>query len=146
MGVDGDEKDNEKPDGEIVEKEMKTTHKILIWSQIRPFLAAIEWMMSSCIKNKDSANDAKDIGRSGAHLVSIEEAKQCEDSDDEFYYVERSDPNQEMITSNDGIHVNSPEPFFPWKGELECLVHGDLLMVLRGEVQLLLYMKLLPLL
>lgn len=140
-GVDGNEEDNE----EMVEKEAKP-HKIQIWSQIRPSLAVIEEMMSSRVKNnKDSAKDAEDLGRNGPHLVSIQEAKQSEDSDDEFYDVERSDPNQEM-TSNDGTHVSSSESFSPLKEELECLVHGGLPMALRGEVHQVLYSKLLPLL
>jgi len=146
--VSGDQKDNEKSDEETVAKEAKT-HKIQIWAQIRPSLAAIEQVMSSRVKNgKDSPKDTEDTGRNGTHLASIDEAKQSGDSDDEFYDVERSDLNQEVASADStkadpsGLmasqHVAS-EPFSPWKEELECLVQGGLPMALRGEVHFLLH-------
>jgi len=146
--VSGDQRDNEKSDEETVAKEVKT-HKIQIWAHIRPSLAAIEQVMSSRVKNgKDSTKDTKDLGRNSIHLASIDDAKQFEDSDDEFYDVERSDLNQE-VASNDSTNTDSsgtmasehvsPEPFSPWKEEMECLVQGGLPMALRGEVHLLLH-------
>ncbi|ONK61861.1 uncharacterized protein A4U43_C08F34340 [Asparagus officinalis] len=133
----GDQKDKEKSDEETVEKEAKT-HNIQIWSQIRPSLASIEQMMSSRVKDaKDSKKNSEDLGINANHLASIEESRHSEDSDDEFYDVERSDPNQEA-TSADSTNASSqhaaPESSSPWKEELECLVHGGLPMALRGEL------------
>lgn len=138
----GDQTDNQKTDKETVVKEAKT-HKIQIWAEIRSSLAAIEQMMSSRVTSKkDSTKNTKDQGTNGTHLAPIEEAKQSEDSDDEFYDAERLDPNQE-VSSADSTNDPSgtmasqhevPDAFYPWKEELECLVHGGLPMALRGEL------------
>ncbi|XP_020276979.1 TBC1 domain family member 8B-like isoform X2 [Asparagus officinalis] len=95
-------------------------------------------MMSSRVKDaKDSKKNSEDLGINANHLASIEESRHSEDSDDEFYDVERSDPNQEA-TSADSTNASSqhaaPESSSPWKEELECLVHGGLPMALRGEL------------
>ena len=77
---------------------------------------------------------------------STEEAKAVkgsdEDSEDEFYDVEKSDPVQDaqpadgtaspaMDSISDGMILDSTSP---WKEELEVLVRGGLPMALRGEV------------
>ncbi|ONK77010.1 uncharacterized protein A4U43_C02F2180 [Asparagus officinalis] len=141
--INGNEQNNRMTYEGPVGKEVKT-HKIQIWSKIRPSLASIEQMMSSRVKSRKGwINDIENRRTNGAHLASIEEAKQSEDSDDEFYDVERSDPNQE-VTSADSTKASSsgtmasqsaaPEPFSPWKEEFECLVRDGLPMALRGEL------------
>lgn len=125
--------------------------KAELWAEIRPSLGAIEHMMSFRVKKKKtSSGEEYNMGRiaSGKHLTSIEEGpSQNEESDDEFYDVERSDAIQEL-PSNEGVHDDlavdtaslavdraSQEYLFPWKEELECLVRGGVPMALRGEVK-----------
>ncbi|KAJ4832845.1 hypothetical protein Tsubulata_001927 [Turnera subulata] len=66
-----------------------------------------------------------------------------EDSEDEFYDVERSEPMQDVAPSdnvNSAASVNSasdnspPQSSCPWKEELEVLVRGGVPMALRGEL------------
>ncbi|OVA18210.1 Rab-GTPase-TBC domain [Macleaya cordata] len=123
------------------EKETKA-HVVQIWAQIRPSLGAIEHMMSIRLKKRKNLLKDEQDTRSGSHLAPIEESKSSkgtseEDSDDEFYDVERSDPVQDAPSTDNtnapGDSVNA-EPFFPWKEELECLVHGGVPMALRGEL------------
>ncbi|PIA38765.1 hypothetical protein AQUCO_02700163v1 [Aquilegia coerulea] len=110
-----------------------------IWAQIRPSLGAIEHMMSLRVKKKTLSKQEQDT-KSRNHLSSIEESSKGtseEDSEDEFYDVERSDPIQEAPSADnvngasDGVSI---ETFFPWKEELECLVRGGVPMALRGEI------------
>lgn len=64
--------------------------------------------------------------------VKLESSKRggCEnDSEDEFYDVERSNPVQDD-ESSDGTCMSA----CPWKEELEVLVRGGAPMALRGEV------------
>ncbi|CAN6471058.1 unnamed protein product [Victoria cruziana] len=75
---------------------------------------------------------------SSAHTGSFED-----DSEEVFYDIERSDPNQDAPLSDhsradsatssvaDGV---VSETFGPWREELECLVHGGVPMALRGEL------------
>ncbi|XP_062225311.1 uncharacterized protein LOC133923979 isoform X2 [Phragmites australis] len=100
-------------------------HKIQIWSEIRPSLGQIEEMMSSRVKKKQSP---------------AEESKPSEDSDDEFYDVEKVDPSQE-VPAADSANADSgtnrgadQEGYYPWKEELKCLVRDGLPMALRGEL------------
>lgn len=128
------------------EKDAKT-HKIQIWTEIRPSLRAIEDMMSVRVKKKkDLSNHNHDTGTRKL-LSAIEEAKSPrgvseEESEDEFYDVEKSDPAQEAPSSD---NVNGPvvgipafllpvESSCPWREELEVLVRGGVPMALRGEV------------
>ncbi|KAF6146869.1 hypothetical protein GIB67_018522 [Kingdonia uniflora] len=104
-----------------------------IWAHIRPSLGAIEHMMSFRVKKKKYILKDEQESKNGNHLAPIDEAGASkgtseEDSDDEFYDMERSDPIQE---AGDGV---TTEPFFPWKEELECLVRGGVPMALRGEL------------
>ncbi|PON75377.1 Rab-GTPase-TBC domain containing protein [Parasponia andersonii] len=125
----------------------KKTHRIQIWTEIRPSLHAIENMMSIRIKKKNNVlKDEQDIG-TGKSLTSIEEARSPkgafeEDSEEEFYDVERSDPIQDVPSSDnmgssavggasDGVPTESS---FPWREELEVLVRGGVPMALRGEL------------
>jgi hypothetical protein len=119
----------------------KRTHKIQIWTKIRPSLCHIEQLMSQRVKGKRSLAENGTDKRS---LAPIDEEKQSEDSDDEFYDAERVDPPNQEVHSGDNVKVNlgvDPidngigEEEFSWKEELEVLVRGGLPMALRGEVQ-----------
>ncbi|XVF75461.1 hypothetical protein PTKIN_Ptkin13bG0190300 [Pterospermum kingtungense] len=60
-----------------------------------------------------------------------------EDSEDEFYDAERSDPVQDTLTSDSTSATAGTAPIeslFPWKEELEVLVRGGVPMALRGEL------------
>ncbi|KAG1365709.1 hypothetical protein COCNU_12G007090 [Cocos nucifera] len=131
------------PGKRTMEKKTRT-QKIQIFAQIRPSLAAIEQMMSLRVKNRKNLTGREQYAeRSGTHLAPMEEREPAEDSEDEFYDVERSDLSQEALPS-DGGNADSAanlagagtslEHFSPWKEELECLVRGGLPMALRGEL------------
>lgn len=123
------------------------THRIQIWTEIRTSLHAIEEMMSTRVKKRrDSSKNEKETGL-GKHHAPVEEARSLkgaseEDSEDEFYDVERSDPVQD-VPSSDSSNASATasagdvvtlETSFPWKEELECLVRGGVPMALRGEL------------
>ncbi|CAI9772437.1 unnamed protein product [Fraxinus pennsylvanica] len=124
-------------------------HRVQLWMEIRPSLRVIEDMMSACVKkNVNSIKNEVDSG-TGEHLPTIEETRPGkgapeEDSDEEFYDLERSesDPNLD-ISSTDSISVpamgaagDSAVPDFrpAWREELECLVRGGVPMAVRGEL------------
>ncbi|CAM0882944.1 unnamed protein product [Alopecurus aequalis] len=112
-------------------------HKIQIWSEIRPSLGHIGEMMSLRIKKKKQSSTGEEDTADGLHP---EDSKPSEDSDDEFYDVEKVDPSQEgpvadSANADSGMNrAASQEGYFPWKEELECLVRGGLPMALRGEL------------
>ncbi|XP_058109957.1 uncharacterized protein LOC131253138 isoform X2 [Magnolia sinica] len=124
-------------------KKEPRTHEVTIWAEIRPSLSAIEHMMSFRVKKrKNLSKNGRDAG-SGGHLATIEEAGTVkgapeDDSEEEFYDVERSDLVQDAPSSDSanptGDGALPLEPFFPWKEELECLVRGGLPMAFRGEL------------
>ncbi|KAF8396653.1 hypothetical protein HHK36_018277 [Tetracentron sinense] len=131
----------------LVAKETKS-HKVQIWANIRPSLGAIEHMMSGRLKKRKNISKDMQDSVSGNHLPPIEEARPSkgaseEDSEEEFYDMERSDPIQDT-SSSDGLNASgagsgagdgvSPESFSPWKEELECLIRGGVPMALRGEL------------
>ncbi|KAJ6812514.1 TBC1 domain family member 8B-like isoform X1 [Iris pallida] len=100
-------------------------------------------MSSRVIIKKDHESSECDVGKNGANLAPVEEVKHSEDSDDEFYDVERSDLSQDVRSGDSsnadslGVHASqdaTPEHCGPWKEELECLVRGGLPMALRGEL------------
>ncbi|XP_037407241.1 TBC1 domain family member 8B-like [Triticum dicoccoides] len=106
-------------------------HKIQIWSEIRPSLGHIGELMSLRVKKKKK--------QSSADEENTEDIKPSEDSDDEFYDVEKVDPSEGPVadSANADSGTNraaSQEGYFPWKEELECLVRGGLPMALRGEL------------
>ncbi|KAL6614210.1 hypothetical protein ACP70R_036480 [Stipagrostis hirtigluma subsp. patula] len=113
-------------------------HKIQIWSEIRPSLGSIEEMMSLRVKKKQNSADEV-YTRDELPTNNSEESKPSEDSDDEFYDVEKVDPSQEVpatdsANADSGTHKGSQEEYYPWKEELECLVRDGLPMALRGEL------------
>uniref|UniRef100_A0ACD5VK19 Uncharacterized protein n=2 Tax=Avena sativa TaxID=4498 RepID=A0ACD5VK19_AVESA len=115
-------------------------HKIQIWSEIRPSLGHIGEMMSLRIKKKKQTSADKEDTTDGLQPVKTEASKPSEDSDDEFYDVEKVDPSQEgpvadSANADSGINRSAiQEGYFPWREELECLVRGGLPMALRGEL------------
>ncbi|KAF7113548.1 hypothetical protein RHSIM_RhsimUnG0119800 [Rhododendron simsii] len=113
--------------------------KVQTWAQIRPSLHAIENMMSARIKKrKDMKEEQKTTVEN--HLPPIEESRTSrgeseEDIEEEFYDNEIVDETRNApADENDGSESVSPEPFFPWKEELEFLVHGGVPRDLRGEI------------
>lgn len=132
---------------EVPETKETKTHKIQIWSEIRPSLCAIEDMMSIRVKKKSNLSKDEQGAGTGKPLPSpVEEFKSSkgvseEDSEDEFYDAERSDPVQDAPASDTASapaagDVSPSESLFPWKEELEVLVRGGVPMALRGEVQI----------
>ncbi|KAJ6909458.1 hypothetical protein NC652_020442 [Populus alba x Populus x berolinensis] len=125
----------------------KKTHGIQIWTEIRPSLRVIEDMMSLRIMRKGNQSEDQQETKKERTVPSFEDAKSAkgaseEDSEDEFYDVERSDPNQDTSSSDSasapatGAPADAlpPESSFPWKEELEVLVRGGVPMALRGEL------------
>ncbi|MFQ6646826.1 hypothetical protein Gotur_019763, partial [Gossypium turneri] len=121
-------------------------HRIQIWTEIRPSLQAIEDMMSVRVKKKGILSKDEQKTSQGKPLTPTEDARSPkgaseEDSDDEFYDAERSDPVQDSPTSGSGStrtgggadDAAPTESLFPWKEELEVLVRGGVPMALRGE-------------
>ncbi|XP_023904016.1 uncharacterized protein LOC112015812 isoform X1 [Quercus suber] len=130
---------------EVPETKETKTHKVQIWSEIRPSLCAIEDMMSIRVKKKSNLSKDEQGAGTGKPLPSpVEEFKSSkgvseEDSEDEFYDAERSDPIQDAPASDTASapaagDVSPSESLFPWKEELEVLVRGGVPMALRGEL------------
>ncbi|CAL4946696.1 unnamed protein product [Urochloa decumbens] len=115
-------------------------HKIQIWSEIRSSLGHIEEMMNSRVKKKQPSSVKEGYTGDELHPDNPEESKPSEDSDDEFYDVEKVDPNQEVpaadiANADSGTNRGADqEDYHPWKEELECLVRDGLPMALRGEL------------
>ncbi|KAJ8435038.1 hypothetical protein Cgig2_027247 [Carnegiea gigantea] len=127
-------------------EEGKKTHKVQIWSEIRPSLRKIENVMSVRVKKRSNASWKGLDANPQKAPQSMEEAKAVkgsdEDSEEEFYDVEKSDPVQDaqpadgaaspaIDSISDGMNLESTSP---WKEELEVLVRGGLPMALRGEL------------
>ncbi|XP_011011811.1 PREDICTED: TBC1 domain family member 8B [Populus euphratica] len=125
----------------------KKTHGIQIWTEIRPSLHVIEDMMSLRIMRKANQSKDQQETKKESMVPSFEDAKSAkgaseEDSEDEFYDVERSDPNQDTSSSDSASAPATGAPAdalplessFPWKEELEVLVRGGVPMALRGEL------------
>ncbi|XP_057989459.1 uncharacterized protein LOC110645444 isoform X2 [Hevea brasiliensis] len=155
-GAEGDDLSSERAGSDVSPKDLteneetqlkanKKIHRVQIWTEIRPSLRAIEDMMSIRVKKK--GNPSKDQQETKQEHP-IEDAKSAkgvseEDSEDEFYDVERSDPVQDTPSSDSvsasatvatAANVAPLESLFPWKEELEVLVRGGVPMALRGEL------------
>uniref|UniRef100_A0A7N0T6M9 Rab-GAP TBC domain-containing protein n=1 Tax=Kalanchoe fedtschenkoi TaxID=63787 RepID=A0A7N0T6M9_KALFE len=126
----------------------KQVHRVQLWTEIRPSLQSIEEMMSqrikksNVIKHLDEPENLSTNSSLSSVEVSLSPNGAEEDSEDEFYDVERSDSLQDVPVSDspsassngvDGEKIH-PEASFPWKEELECLVQGGVPMALRGEL------------
>ncbi|KAL7109826.1 hypothetical protein ACP275_06G199800 [Erythranthe tilingii] len=111
--------------------------KVEIWTEIRPSLRVVEDAMSSRVKKKvNSVKTSQDSPSAKKHLPPIEEAKPGkgaseEDSEEEFYDLERSESDLDIALIDNIINRESSPP---WKEELECLVQGGVPMPLRGEM------------
>jgi len=130
------------------EQQGKAFNKVRSWSQIRPSLAALERSLSfeksrttTLIAHKGANHEIND--RSSFKLDSPSRSKSGiseDDSDEEFYDVERSDSIFDAFSidsSNSGSATNSFRPgrdSYTWREELECLVQGGVPMALRGEL------------
>ncbi|KAJ6900532.1 TBC1 domain family member 8B-like isoform X1 [Populus alba x Populus x berolinensis] len=117
----------------------KKTHRIQIWTEIRPSLHAIEDMMSLRIKKKGNQSKDQQETKRERMVPPFEDAKSPkgapeEDSEDEFYDVERSDLIQDAPATGTAPDALPLESSFPWKEELEVLVRGGVPMALRGEL------------
>ncbi|KAE9611618.1 hypothetical protein Lal_00011497 [Lupinus albus] len=152
--VDGDELGSQKPGSDTTaendsQKEETEVDRVKLWTEIRPSLRAIEDVMSIRVKKKTVS--IKNIGNKKGLLkdekIHTDGAKSqkegfVEDSDDEFYDVERSDPSPDTpIVNGTSASANgfaadtgTLEASFPWKEELEVLVRGGVPMALRGEL------------
>lgn len=110
--------------------------KVEIWTPVRPSLSNIEQMMSLRVQKKQQS-DGNQHAKDGTHSVKVEQGKLSEDSDDEFYDVDKVDPAQEVHSgdaADTDVGSTGQEEDYISKEELECLVHGGLPMALRGEV------------
>ncbi|KAF7848898.1 hypothetical protein BT93_L1466 [Corymbia citriodora subsp. variegata] len=157
--VEGDELTGDKPGSDgftsnVLEKEIPApketrVHRVQIWTEIRPSLHAIEDMMSLRVKRKASTKKNEQSTESTKLVLPFEEARSPkgvseEDSEDEFYDVERSESSDHIqdTVSSDSSNITAPEAIvdfpletsFPWKEELEVLVRGGVPMALRGEL------------
>lgn len=132
---------------EIPAVEAKKSHKVQIWSDIRPSLHTIQDMMSVRVKKRSHLSRKGQDTDSHKTLRSNEEAKSSkgapeDDSEEEFYDVERSDPVQDVPSVDTAASPATASIFeetnldssSPWKEELEVLVRGGLPMALRGEL------------
>ncbi|CAN1174149.1 TBC1 domain family member 9 [Linum perenne] len=142
---------------ELTEKEEKQSkanrkiHRNQIWTETRMSLRAIEDMMNVRVKNKDNQlkdNQLKeqqgDMNEKSDSIVGdviSEKGVTEEDSEDEFYDVERSDPIPDGLPVDNAaasvIGATDADAAFQvdlsWKEELEVLVRGGVPMALRGE-------------
>ncbi|KAK8512233.1 hypothetical protein V6N12_031958 [Hibiscus sabdariffa] len=102
------------------------------WSKSKPVLCCIENMMNSRVKKGNNMKN-KNVNESGDHLPLIKDASPEGESKDEFEEKVCVDEIFDGEESNTG-NKDSQESFFPWKEELESLVHGGVSKDLRGEV------------
>lgn len=117
---------------------LKKSSEVQKWVPIRPSLNRIEHLMSSCIKKRKNMID-KQITTDHNHLPSIKEGipsgEELEQAYEEEYNDSDRDNNMDApkqgTSSIDGVRA---EALFPWKEELEFLVHGGVPRDLRGEV------------
>ncbi|KAL5743080.1 hypothetical protein ACOSP7_029812 [Xanthoceras sorbifolium] len=123
---------------EQISKEIKTI-KVQTWTRIRLSLSAIENMMSFRVKKRRDMK-GEQLTNSGDHLPSIDEEVLSEGESEELT-KEKVSVNKTSDESQSASHKKgargdrvSPEPYFPWKEELECLVRGGVPKDLRGEI------------
>ncbi|XP_010534440.1 PREDICTED: TBC1 domain family member 8B [Tarenaya hassleriana] len=124
----------------------KTVHRVQLWTEIRPSLRAVEELMSVRVKKKgDSLKGELETQKVKSSPPSddtkFSKGASENDSEDEFYDVERSDPIQDGSSSDTSIssmsvvaEATTPVATHPWKEELEVLVRGGVPMALRGEL------------
>ncbi|MED6220102.1 hypothetical protein PIB30_041650 [Stylosanthes scabra] len=133
----------------LPECEETKVHKVQLWTEIRSSLRTIEDMMRTRVKKKpvpikDERNKKgvpKDESQSQTDDSKSAKGACEEDSDEEFYDVERSDPSPDTPPADgttsapsNGIAADAASLEAPWKEELEVLVRGGVPMALRGEL------------
>lgn len=101
--------------------------KFETWGQIRASLWPVERALCTRFK-KGSHPSTNDDG-------SVQSAGSGDESEEEFYDVERSDTvgSPEVVNETSISAHNDDEPC-PWKEELDALVRGGVPMALRGEL------------
>ncbi|KAL3646692.1 hypothetical protein CASFOL_009236 [Castilleja foliolosa] len=130
--------------GENTREEVATTQygkprEVQTWAQISPSLSSIEHMMSLRVKK------GKNMGHETEHmhndLPSIDEerplAEEYEHGDDKDAFDDKEitdSPDVSSVKKTSASDEMSSEPCFPWKEELDFLVHGGVPKDLRGEV------------
>lgn len=102
--------------------------KIREWAQIRPSLAAIEIIMSSRVKRGNNIKEEQEVESRGDRLSLVTEVRGKFKEE-----TSADDLNASREETTAGIEV-APEPFIPWKDELQVLVRGGIPKDLRGEV------------
>ncbi|KAB2047114.1 hypothetical protein ES319_A13G023500v1 [Gossypium barbadense] len=123
----------------------KRGRQTAIWTEIRPSLLAIEDMMSTRVKKGRLSEEEQETSRvkplSLAEDARFSKGSSEDDSEDEFFYAERSDPVRDAPTLDrtgtiTGAAANAAptKSSFPWKEELKVLVRGGVPMALRGEI------------
>ncbi|KAG2309323.1 hypothetical protein Bca4012_081700 [Brassica carinata] len=121
--------------GNVGEEGEKEVVRFQIWTEIRPSLRAIEDLMS--VRVKEKKDDSSNGEREALKLKSSKRVYE-NDSEDEFYDVERSNPVQDEVTCvssvSAAVDATSQASACPWKEELEVLVRGGAPMALRGEL------------
>ncbi|KAL3623011.1 hypothetical protein CASFOL_031827 [Castilleja foliolosa] len=133
---------SEKNREEVATTQHGKLREVQTWAKISPSLSSIELMMSLRIKKR------KNMGHETEHmhndLPSIDEERPLgkesehnddDDDDDVFDDKEITDsPDVTAVKETSASDDISTEPSFPWKEELDFLVHGGVPKDLRGEV------------
>lgn len=119
----------------IIQKE---SSEVQNWVPIRPSLSHIEDMMSYRAKKRKSMID-ECITTDHNHLPLIMEeshsGEELEQAYEEEHYDSKRDASRHAPKEGSAsINGVCAEPLFPWKEELEFLVHGGVPRDLRGEV------------
>ena len=135
---------NESPRKEYYHaREKGESKKFETWNEIRPSLYPVARALQHRFKKKKKdvqANNGSVAGQ-GEIYQSSSQRESEDESDDEFYDVERSDMAQETHSSagyfteeSNEVSDHEEDPC-PWKEELDALVRGGVPMAMRGEVR-----------
>ncbi|CAI0411594.1 unnamed protein product [Linum tenue] len=132
---------------DLTEKEEKKSkanrriHRIQIWTETRQSLRVIEDLMSVRVKKKPDQVKEQQDDTNEKPVSVVEDVKSSkgateEDSEDEFYDVERSDPVPDVppVENVAASGIGATGDLSSWKEELEVLVRGGVPMALRGEL------------
>lgn len=153
------------PEKELKLSEETEKSKVQPWILIRSSLSSIENMMSvrvrkgrnmkdeQIIGNKDHLPSIEEVASSGVaseddcvDKICLDDAfnesknafsaeNSVSDGLSDSVKVVGTEEAVDAGTEETKVNGNPPEPFFPWKLELESLVHGGVPRDLRGEVK-----------
>ncbi|CAN8254539.1 unnamed protein product [Cochlearia groenlandica] len=119
----------------------KNAHRVQLWSEIRPSLRSIEDLMSVRVMKKGVLSKGEQEALKAKSSPTFDDAKSTKgeyenDSEDEFYDVERSDVQDGSSSDSTRVAADATSPVStcPWKEELEVLIRGGVPMALRGEL------------